>query len=265
MSPLPTLSATHVARALVGCGVTAGDVVFLHIDDTVAGLLPPMPAAERFELLISAALDVIGPKGTLVMPTYTYSFARGEVFDRALSSSTLGAVSEYFRRRPGVRRSAHPMYSVAACGRYAAAFADADVKDCFGPDSAFGVLHWLDGKVVCAGRGLHRLAFSQYIEQSNGVDYRSFRRFRGVVAAPDGTLRPSKVRCYVRDPKRTGEGDCSRLFAWVRDMGLLRTAPLGSAGLRAIDADDLYSAGLAMLTGTHPHRTTTDENAKASA
>lgn len=264
MSPLPTLSATHVARALVGCGVTTGDVVFLHIDDTMAGLLPPMPAAERFELLIGAALDVIGSKGTLVMPTYTYSFARGEVFDRALSSSTLGAVSEYFRRRPGVRRSAHPMFSVAACGRYAAAFAEADVKDCFGPDSAFGVLHWLDGKVVCAGRGLHRLAFSQYIEQSNGVDYRSFRRFRGVVAAADGTLRPSKVRCYVRDPKRTSEGDCSRLFAWVRDMGLLRSAPLGSAGVRAIDAEDLFNAGLAMLTGTPPQRRAIDTVTVAS-
>jgi Aminoglycoside N3''-acetyltransferase len=247
MSPYHTISAAHMTRALVQCGVAAGDVVFLHVDDPVAGQLPSLPAAERFNLLIEAVLGVIGPKGTLVMPTYTYSFARAEVFDRTLSSSVLGAVSEHFRRRPGVRRSSNPMYSVAACGRHAEAFADADAEDCFGPDTSFGVLHRLGGKVVCAGRGFSRLAFSQYIEQSTGVDYRSFRRFQGVTTARDGTLWPARVRCYTRDPKRSAEGDCSRLYAAVRDMGLLRTAHLCGSKVRAIDADDLYRAGIAML------------------
>lgn len=266
MTPFPSICAEDVTGALVQCGIAPGDVAFVHVDDAVAGQLPPMPAAERFDLLIDAVLDVIGSRGTLVMPTFTYSFARGEVFDSMRSPSALGAVSEHFRRRPTVKRSAHPLFSVATCGRHAETFSHPDVDDCFGPESAFGTLHRLDGKIVAIGGELDRLTFIQYIEQSATVDYRGFRSFQGVVAAYDGTLRPAQVRCYVRDPKQPGrEGDCTRLVTQVERQGLLRTATLGRLEMRAVNAADLFTAGMTMFTESPPERpVSSDDTADAA-
>lgn len=58
--------------------------------------------------------------GTLVVPTHTYCYAdatgASTVFDPRETASVIGAVSDYFWRRPGVVRSVHPTHSLAAEG-----------------------------------------------------------------------------------------------------------------------------------------------------
>jgi aminoglycoside 3-N-acetyltransferase len=85
-------------------GLRPGDRVVVHSSLRAVGL--------DADELIDELLAAIGPQGLLVMPTFTYV---NETFAPD-TPSRAGALTEVFRRRPNVVRSAHPTYSVAAIG-----------------------------------------------------------------------------------------------------------------------------------------------------
>ena len=68
--------------------------------------------------VVEALLRVVGPGGTLVMPTLCRDAKqqRFEVWDRHTSASDVGRITETFRTWPGVVRSDHATHSVAAIG-----------------------------------------------------------------------------------------------------------------------------------------------------
>jgi aminoglycoside 3-N-acetyltransferase len=241
------LAGEHVTDALRRCGVVCGDTLMLHSDAIVAAQFAGgLDAAERIDLLIDATLAALGSEGTLVMPTFTYSFTRGEDFDPATSPSTVGAVTERFRCRPGVRRSANPLFSVAAFGRLASEFAATAVENCFGPRSAFDLLLRRDGVIACLGCAFDRITFVHYVEQCKKVEYRYIKRFDGALLR-DGERETAAVDYLVRDLSRDTPTDLGRLAHKLRAAGRLRSAPVGRFGLAVVTARDFFDAASDLL------------------
>lgn len=85
-------------------GLVPGDRVVVHSSLRAVGL--------DADELIDELLAAVGPRGLVVMPTFTYD---NETFAPD-TPSRAGALTEVFRRRPDAVRSAHPTYSVAAIG-----------------------------------------------------------------------------------------------------------------------------------------------------
>ncbi len=241
------ISGRDIAEAFERCGVGRGDVLMLHADAMVLAQLAPMTAERRFDVLFDALADVLGPDGTLVMPTFTYSFTKGEPFDADTTPSAVGLLTEVFRIRPGVRRSQDPIFSVAATGRLADRFAEAASDDCFGPSSAFALLAAQNAWLGCLGCSLDRVTFTHYVEQITGVDYRSFKTFAGVRVAR-GVEAPANVRYFVRDLDRDTAIDLSRLKAALVGNGTLATAAVGRVGLSAVRCGDFEAAAKALLS-----------------
>ncbi len=98
---------------LIGLGIGPGDVLMVHSAWDGMRQLRAKPS-EVIDLLES----LIGPDGTLLMPTSPPATLRDGriVFDVVRSPSSLGLLSESFRRRPGVARSPFPMATVSAEG-----------------------------------------------------------------------------------------------------------------------------------------------------
>ncbi len=69
------------------------------------------------EAVVGAFLDVIGPEGLLMLPTFTYRTPR---FIPASTPCATGRIPEVARSWCGAIRSLHPTYSVAAIGKEAA-------------------------------------------------------------------------------------------------------------------------------------------------
>jgi aminoglycoside 3-N-acetyltransferase len=231
-----------LAEALRAVGVGAGDIVFSHVGLGMLGF----PRGERTEdnaadTVIAAYLDVLGDDGTWLVPTYSYTFTKGEPFDPAETPSDVGPLSERFRRRPGVERSRDPLFSVAGAGPRAAELLDGLPHDCFGPDCVYERLNRVGGKLVNAGVGFRYATYIHHVEQTLRVPYRYPKRFTGTIRA-GGAEREETWLYNVRPLGEPGAlPDLRRLEAEARRRGLLAVAPAGFGQLTAIAAPDMWT------------------------
>lgn len=107
-----------LVEAVRGTGLTEGSVVCVHSSLSHFGHVKGGAQA-----VIDALVETVGSEGCLVMPTFSMAGSMnayvdsGVIFDVRNSPSRVGAITESFRKCPGVIRSSHPTHSVAAWGR----------------------------------------------------------------------------------------------------------------------------------------------------
>ena len=101
----------------VDLGLAAGDLVYVH--SGMDGLNLAFP----FYRILFLIQEVIGPRGTVLFPTYpnhrmsSYEYLQqGKIFDVRRTPSYTGILTEFARRQRGAVRSLHPTKSVCAIG-----------------------------------------------------------------------------------------------------------------------------------------------------
>jgi aminoglycoside 3-N-acetyltransferase len=132
-------------------GVLSGDVVLMHSSYKALG-----PVAGGIETVIAALIETVGDTGTLLVPALSYMQEPRHVHDTRSTPSCIGAIAEYFRLRPGTRRSLHPTHSVCGIGHHAdMLLADhlLDKTPC-GSHSPFQKMVDYDAKIIMLGCGL---------------------------------------------------------------------------------------------------------------
>ena len=107
----PVIDADTLRAALVRIGVRPGRILMVHSGLSRFGYVPGGPAT-----VVAVLRELLGPDGTLVMPTHSNSVLGAAPYNPQTSRSNVGAITEYFRKLPGVLRSGHPTHSVAALG-----------------------------------------------------------------------------------------------------------------------------------------------------
>ena len=162
------LTVHTLAEQLKACGLSAGQTVLVHTSMSKLGWVCGGPVA-----IIQALLAVLGPSGTLMMPTHTADNtdpsqweqpsvpeawwltirASMPAFDPALTPTReMGRVAELFRTYPEVKRSNHPIGSFAALGPNASKLTETHaLEDIFGDASPLGELYTLDGYILLLG------------------------------------------------------------------------------------------------------------------
>jgi len=192
---ITSVDITNVLREL---GVGPSDTVFVHSDVSRCLRVAGRTRKDKLETVLRGLADSV-PEGTLIMPTFSYSFCRHEVFHLERSPSTCGVLTEYFRGRPGVRRTADPIFSAAVLGpvpgQWERELFGVGDKDCFGPQSIFAYLLEVDAHHVCLDTTT--CTFIHHVGQREGVPYRYFKEFRGVVAQ-DARVTLATARYFVR-------------------------------------------------------------------
>jgi aminoglycoside 3-N-acetyltransferase len=101
--------------------------------------------------VLAAILGILGPRGTLLLPTFNY-IAPDPYYDPLLTPCLTGAVPEASRRFPNAIRSLHPTHSFVAIGRDAEGLtADHLATRALGVGSPIDRLARRDGKVLLIG------------------------------------------------------------------------------------------------------------------
>lgn len=238
-----TLFYNDFAASLKKAGVKNGDVIFVHSD---IGSFGKLLTADR-QLLLGSLLrsmkEAVGPSGTIVMPTFSYSFEKDGIFDVENTKSTVGTLTEFFRKQKNVGRTSHPNHSIAVWGRMEKEFLDAD-NDTFGTNSVFARLHNIKGKIVFLGASFQSCTFIHYIEQMHHVPYRIFVKMKGKVIVR-GKTKSYEVIFYKKYSYFFTS--LSKLEDHLLGKGMMKKVQIGNSNILAIDSTVLYDEGYGML------------------
>lgn len=173
LEALPQLSEDSFTQLLSNeLEVGSGDIVFVHssIDQLNLGF--------PFYRVLSLLQQVVGPKGTLLFPTYprlgSHEFlARDEVFDVRKTPSYTGVLTEFARRHAGAVRSLHPTKSVCAIGMNAASLTNTHQMSPYPYDSnsPYYKLVEVGGKVIGLGVATRNLSFVHCVDDSLKAEF----------------------------------------------------------------------------------------------
>jgi aminoglycoside N3'-acetyltransferase len=208
-------------------GVKPGDVLLVHTSFRATGPVEGGPQG-----LIAALRSVLGPEGTLVMPSM--SDDDDHPFDiTSTPAAGMGVVADTFWRMPRVLRSDSP-HAFAAIGPKAAEITAAHpVNVPHGHDSPVGRVWELDGRVLLLGVGQDANTTIHLAENLAGVRY---RRPKHVAVMQDG--RPVRLDYAEID-------HCCEKFeladTWLTERGFLTKGPVGHGTARLMRSRDLVA------------------------
>lgn len=236
-----------ILAALKTVRVEKGQDVFIHSNLGYFGKLQGANSAQDLcEAFADAVLDAVGPQGTLILPTFTYSFCHGELYDARTTPTKCGMFPEYLRRRPDAMRSDDPNFSVAAVGARAEEYTAQWTHEAFGPGSFWERFLKRDGKILCMNFDCGS-TFVHYVERVQRVPYRYNKAFNGVLLVNGRQVRDYAVH-YVYDNTRPQDApDFSRLDALVRQQAFFSRAALGRGNLLSFPAREYMELILATL------------------
>ena len=236
-------------RVLFQLGVLPGDVLMVHsaFDKFLGFHGGPVD-------VIRALQEVVGPGGTLMMPTIPFQgsaveYATGEpVFDARHTVSRMGLITEVFRRAPGVVRSIHPTHSVAVWGSRADVIsAGHELADTpCGRLTPYARLLDYDGKILLAGVPANTMTFCYFVaeelEPRLAVPVLTRERYPMRWKDGDGTVRVSQLRLF--SPRL--DHDLHPLFSELKRRNQWSECSVGRLRLMLVRARDVYDAAAAL-------------------
>lgn len=230
----PELSKAEIATRLRAMGVDRAGVLLLHTSFRAVRPVEGGPLG-----LIEAIRDVLGPTGTLAMPSFSGS--DDEPFDPATTPAArdLGVVADAFWRLPGVLRSDH-CHAFAAIGHYASVITrDPLPLPPHSPESPAGRVHALGGQVLLIGVGHEADTMLHLAELMANVPYSVPKH---CTVLQNG--KPVRVDYDEND-------HCCERFAladnWLRERGLQSEGRIGRAYVRLARARDIVNVALERL------------------
>lgn len=236
-------SVSTVAAALRDLGLAAGDVVLVH--SALSGL------DCRPEDLLAAIREVLGPEGTLVVPTFTPSFRHESpdgVFDLRETPSTTGYFTELVRQHPDSTRNVDPTHSFAALGARAEELGRLHARNTYDRNNVLGRLHDLDARLLTVGLDPfgRSVTFFHYVEQREGVEragwrYRHEKAFSGTVVV-NGKAFDAEYAIHVQDFERGVVYDFAPIGEALDERGLVEAAAFAGKEFRLMSADEIYGA-----------------------
>lgn len=159
-----------IVRDLTRLGLEKNAVVMVHTSLKSMGYV-----CGGAQAVIEALIEVVGPEGTIMMPTQSWKNldpetgvhwdaeeaewdkirAEWPAYHKDLTpTNTMGAVAEMFRQWPGSIRSDHPARSVCAWGKHAEYLTrEHTLSNIFGEGSPIAKLYELNAKVLLLGVG----------------------------------------------------------------------------------------------------------------
>lgn len=236
-----------ITDCLKTVGADKCDILFVHTDVTFgipnAALKRKQYLDEIYESLLS--LNV----GTLMFPSFTYSFCNNENYDVRNSKTGMGALIEHIRKKTGVKRSLDPLLSMIAIGKKED-IVDGDIGNhSLGKDSVFNRLHNSDNaKFLFFGADFTEyFTYVHYVEKMVDVPYRFDKAFSGKIIDYSGNeyddIHYIHTQCGGVKLKNYQQMK-NELIA----EGKLQTAKLGNSEVAVISEVDAYNAIYTRIT-----------------
>lgn len=160
---------TDLKSQLLDLGLQKGATVMCHSSLSSIGKVE-----DGARGLVETILEILGPEGTLVAPTFTIPIANDPkfIFDQVKTPSYMGAISECVRKWPGSVRNYHPRHSIAAIGYNALEICSKSSYTAWGESSPMSYLMHNDAEILLIGVSYQHITFFHLCEIEMQVPYR---------------------------------------------------------------------------------------------
>jgi len=232
------LTSNEIVDALTSTGLAAGNVVLVHSAMRTLGRVQGGAGT-----VVDALLKILGEKGTLVVPTFTFAHEAESdpVIDPTVDRSEMGAITEQVRSRPNALRSTAYRHSFAAIGRWAEVLSGVDpALAAYDMRSSFGVMLGLNTQVLLLGVTYSSSTSHHFAEWMCNVPYRHTIDLQVKVRKQDGSVVPQAMVDY--QPFSYGGNrhpDFNRLGKLLEDQGKVGVGSVGNAVARRFAMRDL--------------------------
>jgi len=228
-------------------GLQKGDVVLLSSD--LRGILVScLKNGERFDghKFLEEFLSVVGDTGTLLLPTYSWDFCHGKVFDYINTPSCTGSLSTLALKRDDFKRTRHPLYSFAVAGKYQDLLVSMDNKSSFGSDSPFSFMELTKAKNIIIDVNLtHSFTYVHYNEERAGINtYRFLKSFTSIYRDENGQESERTYTMLVRDLNDYYGTDFDPLEEEFKSKGIMTISVINGVTYRVVD---LFKASAVIL------------------
>jgi aminoglycoside 3-N-acetyltransferase len=207
--------------AYASVGAYSADILYVYTDFRHFGTY--MPAYADRDAFCAAIVSPLLARGkTIVLTTFTYT-TEGR-YDVLSTPTRLGAMNKWVIRHPSMRRSEHPLFSLAALGPEADVVTNVG-KSAFGYGSVWAKLRGRRASFLHVGRpvSMGNTAL-HHVEQFCGATYRVNKAFRTEVYRGDeyvGTDYSAFLR-RLDVPGESFEFDFTRAAAALYERGLVK-------------------------------------------
>lgn len=245
-------------------GIKEGDSLLVHCRMSSIGYV------EGGENSIISALckAVNAPsEGTILMPTFPmnqmseYYFADNPVFDVINTPSSMGKVSEQFRKMPGVKRSLHPSHSISAFGRNTNYFLDDHFRQMypFNVNSPFYKLSEIEGKIILIGLKMGEALTNLHVIEDTIKNYNISVYKKNIYTARliDYEGKEHKVPLKIHDSNTSKKRKCDDLEHFFNDDKIMKKGKIGDAYCMIFNAKklnnrmiELYNEGITIYNPT---------------
>ena len=181
------LTGSGLIAALERVNISKGDKLLIHSSSMAFGR--PEDGIRTF---ISALQSVVGPKGVVAAPTFTFRFIREGQYSYAETASIgMGALNEALRKQEGAIRSNHPVQSVTFLGPVSDEFTKDRPFSAYESGATFDLMAKQGFKILLLGVPPEYISHSHLSEERHKVPYRFMKKVKGS-AIFAGSLKPAK-------------------------------------------------------------------------
>ena len=236
-------SKKDIFNALKKIGISKGDSILIHSNLGFFGKLKEAKKSVDYcKIFTDTILDIIETNGTLVVPTFSYSFCWDQIFDMDnTATSDCGIFSEYIRKNEKSIRSEDGIHSIAAIGKNAGFFTQNAPKQSFGKNSFWERFRKENGKICRFNLNADFNTFIHYVEKEMNVPYRFDKIFSGEIII-EGIKKSHENIHFVRDLNDENTiPDLSKLELKMKEMNYIKKSNLGKGQILSYYAKDVFN------------------------
>lgn len=229
----------EILSILKSLGIDRGDVLFVSSD--ITRLFWMFQQEKNVELSVDEFIDglqaLVGESGTLIFPTYNWSFCKGETWDYHKTKCLTGSLGIKALKRSDFRRTQHPIYSFAVWGKDQDLLCSMNNVSSFGIDSPFAYFDKVHAKNLVIDVVLtHCFTFVHYVEQLSGiVTYRYEKNFTADYTDADGNTCARTYSMFVRDLDLDVDNDLDPIDKLFLEEGIAKRVFISDIPITLLD------------------------------
>jgi aminoglycoside 3-N-acetyltransferase len=225
--------------------IRRGDKVMVH------GFFPSLGVIENgYKTFFDALISSIGDTGTLIIPTFSYSYFNHEIYNVLETKSTIGSFTNFFLDHYECYRNLEPNFSMAGKGPDIMKVIMRDTPYVYGRKGIYQKIEDYNVKFILIGINWDQgLPYSMHIEHCFGVDYRYDKEFIGKTIDHKKNIYEDKAVHFVRNLERNPIRYRSRVGKILDEQGISRLVKFQYGMHRSIKAQDYSRVALEKMKG----------------